>query len=711
MSSFDEIRNVFQSCTSTDEMIAIFDAIGALAVSKNDYKAAKDNLIGLLQSDDGHNAAALVLSLAKSKGESSLRDLRKVGAFRLSRYKYGRATVLAVSTLAHVADKAGFSANAIQYLASLKALHSLRADLLRMEQFVIAQLSERRKVVLKTLLVIVDRAFLKGWSGGDKSLPGNEVMHHGIEDLAEALSTLVLIYKREFGLEPLDWEYLDQDGAIEKDEYLELLKVACVINNFKRAETLVDGLPYNAKLLNEKVVIYSADPRLEKSVRLGYIQQSMQAEIRIQKILELHEKSGGTPTFDDAVSSLFDKVLKYCIIVAEHPIKRLRFAVPFDVGLIEALNQPYPYFEEILLLLQMDVDDFSEGQLWASEIKGEVKVSDVLKVQRFFSLLNQVYASALNVFDGEEAERLEIESVVTFMPRNAFINVLGYVVDDKVAEQIINMLTLSAEVEHIDLQYRPFIQAGDHIVCSPSLVAYSNLVRNISVGNGLYTGWPRGEDPMVLRLRDALDAAGFKVEIEVDFPFGKDLDADVLALKDGILFIFECKHAYHPCNVHELRNIHYHVLKGESQLDIRVPLLNQPALLKKLLDKLDWSGEEVSQIRGAIVTATRVFHGSYSGDWLVVQVKELINIITTGQVRGPEGVYRVWKGEEFHVSDLEAYLDGETLIGDQLATMIPFNESHPMGSRELVFDTWHMDPFKHFEILSRKYPYFSDPAD
>jgi len=52
-----------------------------------------------------------------------------------------------------------------------------------------------------------------------------------------------------------------------------------------------------------------------------------------------------------------------------------------------------------------------------------------------------------------------------------------------------------------------------------------------------------------LSLRDTLRAAGFLVEIEVAFPFGKDLDGDVVALLDGALFIFECKHAYHPCNV------------------------------------------------------------------------------------------------------------------------------------------------------------------
>ena len=200
-------------------------------------------------------------------------------------------------------------------------------------------------------------------------------MHHGIEDLVEALSMVELIYKREFGMTPLDWEYLDQNGAIEKNEYLEILKIACLINNFKRAETLIDGLPYNADLSDNSIIIYSKDPLIEKSIRLGYIQQSIQAEIRIKKALEFQKKSQNGSAFSDAVEILFDRILKNCVVVDEHPVKRLRFAVPLDTNLMVALNQPYPYLEEFLLILQMDVDEFSEGNLWEAEIKEEVKAS------------------------------------------------------------------------------------------------------------------------------------------------------------------------------------------------------------------------------------------------------------------------------------------------------------------------------------------------
>lgn len=709
MSYLPEVNNIFQSCTSTDEMIAIFDMIGECTTSSNEYKLAKKNLIELFLKDDGHSAAALVLSLVKSKGDTLIKDLRKVGAFRLSRYKYGRASVIAVSALVYISKKTNLSIDSIRYLNSIKTLHFLRADLFRQEQYLISQLNKRRRSVLKTLLVIVDRAFLNGWSGGNKSLPSNDIMHHSLEDLAEALSTIVLIFKREFGLKPLDWEHLNQDGVLDKNEHLELLKISCAINNFKRAETLIDGLPYNAKHVNDKVIVYSTDPQVEKSVRLGYIQQIAQSEIRINAALESQALTESIPRFGDVIANIFRRFLKHFVIIEDYPVKRLRFAVPAESGFIATLNQPHPYFEEFLLILQLDVDDFSGEVLWDSEIKDGIKVSDVLKIQRFFSLLNKVYKLALNEYDGEDIDRLETESVATFMHREAFLKVLGHVVKREVAEQLIEMLTLSDEAEHIDLQYRPFIKAGDYIVCSPSLVTYSNLVRNISVSNTLYTGWPQGEDPMVLKLRDALAAAGFMVEIEVEFPFGKDLDADVLALKDGVLFIFECKHAYHPCNVHELRNVHYHIKKGESQLDIRAQFLKKPELQRRLLKKLGWPEENISQVSGAIVTSTRVFHGSYSGNWLVVQANELMNIISRGLVRVLDGAYRIWKKDEFQVSDLLAYIDGETLTSDQLSTMIPFNESHPMGSRELVFESWQMAPLKQAEIFRQRYKYVHTP--
>ena len=46
-------------------------------------------------------------------------------------------------------------------------------------------------------------------------------------------------------------------------------------------------------------------------------------------------------------------------------------------------------------------------------------------------------------------------------------------------------------------------------------------------------------------------------------------DTDLVAYRDGVLYLFECKNAYHPCNPHEMRNSYDHIRKAGTQLTFR----------------------------------------------------------------------------------------------------------------------------------------------
>ncbi|MBL7466266.1 hypothetical protein INQ08_23895, partial [Escherichia coli] len=78
------------------------------------------------------------------------------------------------------------------------------------------------------------------------------------------------------------------------------------------------------------------------------------------------------------------------------------------------------------------------------------------------------------------------------------------------------------------------------------------------------------EDQMVNAVIDALKSAGFKVESGVELRAGGlDFELDIVAWRDGHLFFFECKNAYHPCSPHEMRNSYDHIKVGRDQLDKR----------------------------------------------------------------------------------------------------------------------------------------------
>jgi hypothetical protein len=216
---------------------------------------------------------------------------------------------------------------------------------------------------------------------------------------------------------------------------------------------------------------------------------------------------------------------------------------------------------------------------------------------------------------------------------------------------------------------------------------------------------------MILKIKSALEVAGFKVEIEVDAPFGKNLDIDVLAYRDGLLLALECKHVYHPCNMHELRNTLWHIKKGSDQLSIRLPYLHNKENVQKLLNKVGWLDAHVDKVRGAIVTSTRVLHGWRPEGYPVIQAKEFMNVLTRGVIVGPEGSFHLWENETLSIVDVENYLDGSIFIEDQLNCMIPIMENHPFNTQKLIFETWQFDGKGHGDRLAKKYRFTKHPTD
>lgn len=356
-----------------------------------------------------------------------------------------------------------------------------------------------------------------------------------------------------------------------------------------------------------------------------------------------------------------------------------------------------------MALLQMDVDDFSNEDLRSAEIKTGIRIEHILRAQRFFYFIGYAYNEKLESFDGEERAFLTAQSIINFIPRESLIKIISLGVPEHLVDELIDMLTLSEDGDFIDVQYQPLVKADEYLVCSAKLFSGSNLPRNVYIANHLYTGWEKGFDPMILQLRDSLLAAGFKVAIEVDLPFGQDLDADILALRDGLLLVLECKHAYHPCNVHELRNTLWHINKGVKQLGVRLPFLEQKLNINKLLKRINWDDEPVDRIRGAIVTSTRVLHGWRPEGYPVIQAKEFMNVLERGSVKGQSGYYHFWENETLSISDINRYLDGELLIDDQLQSMTPITEHHPFNARNLVFETWRFDDEDHGERLKKRY--------
>ncbi|RMM43915.1 hypothetical protein ALQ78_01300 [Pseudomonas syringae pv. aptata] len=700
----------FRARATPSEMVSVFDPDTLAESTKTVYKSYLKKLSSIFESQDTHESVALTLALLQAKRGQAVWDMREKGFFRISRYDFDESACTAVDVLIMAGRNGNLETEALEYLLSVQALHSLRSQIKPIYSYIAGEVERFRGTILKSIFVVIDRMFLGQWNGGDKNLPSDHPLHHSMEDFAEAFSTIVGIFKKRFGVTLSDWQRADPDRLNSSNTYIFILTAAAQLNAFKQAEVMLDGLPYGARLVENKVHIFSKDPLFEKTIRLGYVQQEKQSIIRVQKTAELHHSSElKMPSLIEEAKKLYDAGLKKFIYVMEEPVRRLVFAIPHSV--VGIIGYKGVFIEEFLSIMRLDVDDFSDDDPLAREIKPGINIRHLLHAQRLFSFVACMYELALEEMPEDERKFITAQSAINIIPRKGVVKSLSLGMPEEVAEEVVSMLSLPAEGDLIDIQYFPFIPAGDDIVFSSRVLSASNIARNIYVSNRLYKGWPIGRDPMIIKLRASLLEAGFLVEMEVDLPFGKDLDADILAYKDGMLLFLECKHVYHPCNMHEMRNTLWHVEKGGIQLKARIPLLSDKKNLDSLLLQVGWTGIEVDDVRGSIITSTRVLHGWKAHGYPVVQANEFINVLVRGFIAGPEGNYHFWEGDKLAVRDISLYLDGVTIIDDQLSSMKSRLEVHPYGTSKLIYETWSIYEEGFADKLTQKYRFTRRPAD
>lgn len=307
---------------------------------------------------------------------------------------------------------------------------------------------------------------------------------------------------------------------------------------------------------------------------------------------------------------------------------------------------------------------------------------------------------------------LELRSTVIVVARLDLQRMLQIVMSEENAQELTSLLSLPTTSStagadaYIDLQYTPFVHSlsdkGDYIAIPPAVVGKSNLVRSIMHASRIKGAAAAADDPMQVALAMALRAAGFLVRESFVFNMNGRRETDIFCYRDGVLFVIECKNAYHPCSPHELRNSYELILKAEEQLSIRAQWLVEPSNQTRLFNALNWTAVSPAHVRTCIVTANRALSGYQCGAHPVRQAHELINVLVRGYIgRGPSASPRqFWRAETFEVVDLLDYLDGKSVLQAQHAAMVPVSRFITLNGRRLEFAQFAMDSEginRHFE--------------
>lgn len=653
-------------------------------------------LEGHLSEDRPREAIATALAMIFIDADHAIACIRRDGVLRASRYGYRGSLIGRVAKAAlGVRDLLAASPDRIAYLESVEALSRIAGNALTLKREIEATVRARRSVVLKTVFVMVNSLFYHEWRNDHEagSLDGRR---YSSEEYAEAASLVLRTYASMFPVDGLSFAYVDVE-AVGKNAliYDRLLVAAIRLTKFKEAELFIDGLPYRADYHGETVTVSSIDHDVERSVRLGFIQQQNQATIR-----QMHLQGSDTAVSIRSVidrgfeRGSFDQLLE----INDTIVRRLVLRLPAVPEVFDAFFARDELFrDELQMMLALDVDNFGSFEDLIFPITDRISTMDVFKVQRFFNFISCAYQRRLaDLDDPDERWTLTLTSTLLVIPHDALVEQMQLIFgDEEKSREIIALLVMDPRETHLDLQYRPFVDVGGYYVIAPHVVAVSNLVRNTIVANRLRSAAIGPKDRMVHAVTEALRSAGFEVQSDFEVKVaGETLELDIVARRDGALFLFECKNAYHPVSVHEMRNSWDHIRIARKQLDKRRDSLAAAANQTALFLKLGWEVGPRCEVHTAIVIANRVFHGATLNGHPIRQAHELINVLTSGRIAANEDSLSFWLGPEFQTVDLTGYLGSGSIACDQLAALDAREWRYAMGYRNLVFLSYVLDLLK-----------------
>lgn len=661
-----------------------------------DVKAHVSVLGGHLTKQRPREAIATAMSMVFFDPDHAISCMRRNGVLRASRYEYRGSLIGRIAkAVLSIRDLLDLSPDRVAYLESVEALSRVAGNALNLKKEIEATVRARRSVVLKTVFVMINNFFHREWIK-DHDASSLDARRYSSEEYAEAASFILHAYASMFPVDDLSFAFVDTDAVGANALVYERLMVAAIrLTKFREAEQLIDGLPYRADRQGGAVTISSIDPDVERAVRLGFIQQQNQAWIR-----HIHLQEAELPiSIRTLIDSGFERgSFENLVQIKDHPIRRLVLLMPAIPAVFDAFfAQDELFRDEIQMLMELDVDNFGKFDDLIFPITNRISSLDVVKVQRYFNFISCAYQRRLAEFQNPvEREALTLTSTLLAIPHDMMVEQLRLIFGDKdKAHEIIELLKMDPRDQHLDLQYRPFIDVGGYYMIAPHVVAVSNLVRNIIVANRLRSAAIGPKDLMVHSVTEALRSAGFDVESDLKTKIaGQTLELDVVARRDDTLILFECKNAYHPVSVHEMRNSWDHIRSASKQLDKRRDILAEPMNQSQLFKRLGWKANSKCMVHTGIVIANRVFHGASLNGHPIRQAHELINVLKSGRIAAKDESLSFWLGTDFQTADLTAYLGPDSIASNQLAALDARLWRYSIGSHDLVFSSYVLDMVK-----------------
>jgi len=706
-------KKIIKALSQSQTPVETFEKISGVKVSalgsKVLKKLSKDivlEVITKIKLSRVKPAIALIQALFALLGaDEALDQIKRSGVLRASKYQFNVAGLRPViSQFINNASALGIQSADLTFINSAYLLYDLCPALYQLRQSIIERLKQNKFYALKSMLAELDLRFCYGNTQRTNALGLSEGL--SAEEVSEAYSYLLYLFNSEIGLKGEHLGFTDPEVG-HKSTYLELLNDAASLCEYKEVEVLIESFPYRAKSTSKGIVVEAIEPSLEKSVRLGYMQTEMQLGIRREAFSYHKENNKKIASLNKIAEKVFSRTRDKFVKLITEPIPRYVLMLPKHESIGKFFSEDGVFLEDLSALEFLATEDYvSKKDVSELKVVGNIRVLDILKVQRLmrFAQIGLTHATHQHTPVAEQVN-LQLASIVPVYKCKMLVEIVQNAVGGK-AQEIIDFLTCQFDEDYVDIQYTPIIKAGDYYMLSMSVFTGSNLVRNLLSHHSkrLALKDPEGNDYMQTRLMESLRNAGFLVQDEFEAgTVANRRETDLIAYKDGRLFLFECKNTYHPCNVFERRTSYQYICYASHQLTLRKEWLSDKVRQVEAFKKLGWDVSPTNDISTCIALGTRVFNGYELNGHPVRSVHEMLNVLDSGIVAIGERRYRLWKSEAFHVEDLLWYLSANGPVKDFSDAMIRAHRSVKIGDTGFLFDTFVLDSEKLGEIIESRY--------
>lgn len=629
------------------------------------------------------------------------------GVLRSSKYKFKVACLeQVVATLRNQAQVLSLPEDVSQYLDSVAILARAALPVRHMDNSVREFLNRHQDSALKSIIALTDSLFMLGHEG-DFATDTNDIRFYSKEDLAEGASYLIHCFDEDIGISDSQFNSLAEKSLI-RGLVSKVVVKACKIRHFCEAEILVDAFDYRCTLRQRVVSVAPPFSELEKSIRLGYVLNE-QASLR-SKIDRIAAIRDGQQSLLDAADLFYDRFHDRIVTIFEQPVRRYVFQFP-DVPQFRAIfSQDGLMVEESIYLKEiLSSELITWDEIKRFEVQPGVSVFDLLKAYRLFMFFARVATKHLTTVLSEDPG-LAYRSLVAVFKISQLEALLGWCLPKAAIDAIIGMLSWkTGAAGMVDIQYKPILNGGEYYLVPLNITGMTNWYRNLAYTQKRRAILSADEEASSRALAAALDDASDMVrkgyETVLD---GERIEIDVACRFGDYLFLFECKHALLPCNIHELRTSYDHIKTGSRQLDRISRLLSRKDLEEEFYRRLKWQTRPAKELVTCIVSCNGMFPGLSVSGHPVRRWSELRNMIGSGVVRvgvvsgeqderGPnvrtDGLIErnLWGGDKLTPAFLREYIKGNRIRDTFFDAMIPWQRSYRMENWEIVFPTFVLD--------------------